>query len=135
MPAIVRGDPGRLRQILINLIGNAVKFTRQGEIVVGVRRLSETAGEVDLLFSVRDTGIGIPLARQKHVFAPFVQADSSSTRTFGGTGLGLSISAQLVEMMQGRIWLESEEGVGSAFHFTVRLGTAPVPVETGVADG
>ncbi len=125
VPEIVQGDPGRLRQILINLIGNAVKFTRQGEVVVGVRRLAETADEVELSFSVRDTGIGIPLSKQQHVFAPFVQADSSSTRTFGGTGLGLSISAQLVEMMQGRIWLESEEGAGSTFHFTVRLGTAP----------
>ncbi len=122
VPEIVRGDPGRLKQILINLIGNAVKFTRQGEVLVRVRRLVETADEVELFFSVRDTGIGIPLSKQEHIFAPFVQGDSSSTRTFGGTGLGLSISSKLVEMMQGKIWLESEEGAGSTFHFTVRLG-------------
>lgn len=120
----MRGDPGRLRQILMNLIGNAVKFTRQGEVVVRVRRLAETADWVELFFSVRDSGIGIPLGKQQHVFTPFVQADSSATRTFGGTGLGLSISSQFVEMMQGRIWLESEEGVGSTFHFTVRGFTA-----------
>jgi two-component system sensor histidine kinase/response regulator len=125
VPEIVRGDPGRLRQILMNLIGNAVKFTRQGEVVVRVRRLAETADEVELLFSIRDTGIGIPLSKQQDVFAPFVQGDSSATRNFGGTGLGLSISSQLVQMMQGRIWLESEEGAGSTFHFTVRLGTTP----------
>ena len=125
LPEIVRGDPVRLRQTLVNLIGNAVKFTRQGEVVVRVRRLSESSGQVELFFSVRDTGIGIPLSKQQHIFAPFAQADSSSTRTYGGTGLGLSISSQLVGMMGGRIWVESEEGVGSTFHFTVRLGAAP----------
>ena len=80
---------------------------------------------MELHFSVKDTGIGIPLNKQQHVFSAFSQADSSSTRMFGGTGLGLTISSQLVEMMGGRIWLESEEGVGSTFHFTVRLGIAP----------
>jgi PAS domain S-box-containing protein len=122
VPSRVLGDPGRLRQILVNLTGNAIKFTERGEIVIRVERLSETAEQVELHFSVKDTGIGIPLSKQKHVFRAFAQADSSSTRTFGGTGLGLTISSQLVEMMGGKIWLESEEGTGSTFHFTVRLG-------------
>jgi two-component system sensor histidine kinase/response regulator len=124
VPYRVLGDPGRLRQILVNLTGNAIKFTERGEVVIQVERLSETAEHVELHFGVRDTGIGIPLAKQKHVFSAFGQADSSSTRTFGGTGLGLTISSQLVELMGGRIWLESEVGTGSIFHFTVRLGRA-----------
>ena len=119
------GDPGRLRQILVNLIGNAIKFTERGEVVVRAELSSQTAQEIELHFSVNDTGIGIPLGKQQHVFSAFAQADSSSTRTFGGTGLGLTISSQLVEKMGGRIWLESEEGIGSTFHFTVRLGVAP----------
>ena len=130
VPSRVLGDPGRLRQILINLTGNAIKFTERGEVLIQVERLSETAEEVELHFSVKDTGIGIPLNKQQHVFSAFAQADGSSTRTFGGTGLGLTISSQLVEMMGGRIWLESEEGIGSTFHFTVRLGIAPGPGQT-----
>jgi PAS domain S-box-containing protein len=122
VPSTVLGDPGRLQQILINLIGNAIKFTERGEVVVRVERLAESTGEVELRFSVEDTGIGIPLNKQRHVFSAFSQADSSLTRKFGGTGLGLTISSQLVEMMGGRIWLESEEGAGSRFQFTVRLG-------------
>jgi two-component system sensor histidine kinase/response regulator len=124
VPFRVLGDPGRLRQILVNLTGNAIKFTERGEVVIRVEVLSETAGDVEFHFSVRDTGIGIPLAKQQHVFNAFSQADSSSTRIFGGTGLGLTISSQLVAMMGGRIWLESEVGAGSIFHFTVHLGKA-----------
>ena len=125
VPSRLLGDPGRLRQILINLTGNAIKFTDRGEVVIRVERLTETADDLELHFSVKDTGIGIPLNKQQQVFSAFSQADSSLTRTFGGTGLGLTISSQLVEMMGGRIWLESEEGTGSTFHFTVRLGIAP----------
>jgi PAS domain S-box-containing protein len=129
VPSRLLGDPGRLRQILINLIGNAIKFTERGEVVVRVEPLSEAGEELELHFSVKDTGIGIPLNKQQHVFGAFSQADSSLTRTFGGTGLGLTISSQLIEMMGGRIWLESEEGRGSTFHFTVRLGIVPARPE------
>jgi PAS domain S-box-containing protein len=124
VPTWLVGDPTRLGQILINLIGNAIKFTDQGEVVLGVERLSDADGSVELHFSVTDTGIGVPADRQKAVFQKFVQGDSSSTRKYGGTGLGLAIATQLVEMMKGRIWLESESGKGSTFHFTVRLGLA-----------
>ena len=122
VPARVIGDPGRLQQIFVNLIGNAIKFTDRGEVVVRAARWSETATEIELCFSVTDTGIGIPRNKQQHVFGAFAQVDSSPTRKFGGTGLGLTISSQLVKKMGGRIWLESEEGSGSEFHFTVRLG-------------
>jgi len=122
VPARMVGDPGRLRQILVNLTGNAIKFTERGKVLIRVERLAETAEDVELHFSVKDTGIGIPQNKQQIVFNAFAQADSSSTRTFGGTGLGLTISSQLVEKMGGRIWLESEVGIGSTFHFTVRLG-------------
>jgi PAS domain S-box-containing protein len=125
VPSRVLGDPGRLRQILMNLTGNAIKFTEHGDVAIRVERWPEIAGEVELHFSVKDTGIGIPLHKQQQVFGAFSQADSSLTRRFGGTGLGLTISSQLVEMMGGRIWLESEEGTGSTFHFTLRLGIAP----------
>jgi PAS domain S-box-containing protein len=121
VPARVVGDPGRLRQILVNLTGNAIKFTDSGRVLIRVERLAETAEDVELHFSVKDTGIGIAPNKQQIVFNAFAQADSSSTRTFGGTGLGLTISSQLVEKMGGRIWLESEAGIGSTFHFTVRL--------------
>jgi len=129
VPSRLVGDPGRLRQILINLTGNAIKFTPRGEVVLRVERLSETAGQVELHFSVKDTGIGIPFDKQHHVFRAFSQADSSSTRMFGGTGLGLTISSQLVEMMGGRIGLESKEGIGSTFHFALPLGIAPAEPE------
>ena len=125
VPYRLLGDPVRLRQILVNLAGNAIKFTEHGGVRIQVERVPSAAMEVELHFSVKDTGIGIPLAKQQHVFSAFVQADNSSTRMFGGTGLGLTISSQLVELMGGRIWLESEEGVGSTFHFTVILGIAP----------
>jgi PAS domain S-box-containing protein len=127
VPSRLLGDPGRLRQILINLTGNAIKFTQHGEIVLRVEPWSEATGHMELHFSVQDTGIGIPPDKQQHVFSAFSQADSSSTRMFGGTGLGLTISSQLVEMMGGRIWLESEEGLGSTFHFTLPLAIAPGP--------
>lgn len=111
------GDPTRLRQILVNLIGNAIKFTEVGEIVVSVEKLAESEDRVKLKFSVRDTGIGIPLERQKAIFDRFTQVDGSTTRKYGGTGLGLTICKQLVELMGGEIGLVSEPGVGSEFWF------------------
>jgi signal transduction histidine kinase/CheY-like chemotaxis protein len=120
----VRGDSGRLRQIVVNLVGNAIKFTSQGEVALIVRAL-EIAGENRLLqFSVSDTGIGIPAEKQKLIFEPFTQADTSTTRKYGGTGLGLTISTRLVERMGGKIWIDSEPGRGTHFHFTARLGVA-----------
>jgi len=122
VPDALIGDPTRLRQIFTNLVGNALKFTAKGEISLEVTL--EEGGEDDVLlrFSVRDTGIGIPLEQQQHIFSAFSQADASTTRRFGGTGLGLAISVKLSSMMQGRIWLESTEGQGSTFFFTARLG-------------
>jgi PAS domain S-box-containing protein len=110
VPTLVIGDPARLRQVLTNLIGNALKFTEQGEIVVEVRKEAESYDCAVLHFSVRDTGIGIPQEKQQLIFDAFSQADSSSTRKFGGTGLGLTISSRLVDLMGGQIWVESEVG-------------------------
>ena len=127
VPATVTGDPSRLRQVLLNLIGNAIKFTSQGEIVVRVKAQSaagKTGKEILLHFEVIDTGIGIPEDKQKAIFEAFTQADGSSTRKYGGTGLGLTISGRLVEMMGGRIWVESEPGSGSTFHFTAQFAPA-----------
>ena len=122
VPAIVRGDPFRLRQILVNLLGNAIKFTAVGEVALRVN-VDQVDGEERLLhFTVSDTGVGIAADVRKLIFDPFTQADSSTTRTYGGTGLGLAISARLVKMMDGEIWVESEPGCGSQFHFTARLG-------------
>jgi CheY-like chemotaxis protein len=117
--------------VLINLIGNALKFTPQGGIFLRVAAEEEAAGEL-LHFSVQDTGIGISSDKQKSIFEAFTQADGSVARQFGGTGLGLSISSRLVEKMNGRIWLESEPGRGSIFHFTVQLKVDPSPAREGV---
>ncbi|HJV94235.1 MAG TPA: response regulator, partial [Azonexus sp.] len=122
VPQRVVGDPTRLRQVIINLVGNAIKFTERGEVALEVVVDQQTEGSVFLRFSIRDTGIGIPLDKQQAIFEAFSQADVSTTRRFGGTGLGLAISARLVQLMDGRIWLESTPGIGSVFHFTIRFG-------------
>ncbi len=121
-PESVCGDPGRLRQIIVNLVGNAIKFTEHGEVVVDVRPEERTENDVCLIFSVRDTGIGVPRNRQHTIFEAFTQVDPSTTRKYGGTGLGLTISAQLAALMGGQIRLESEPGHGSTFHVTARFG-------------
>jgi len=125
VPAVLRGDPGRIRQILINLVGNAIKFTNSGQIVISVRRTKDQEGVVELLFSVADSGIGIPADKQAAVFEAFSQADTSTTRKFGGTGLGLAICQRLVSLMGGVMSVASEEGKGSTFSFTIQ---APVVV-------
>jgi signal transduction histidine kinase/DNA-binding NarL/FixJ family response regulator len=127
IPDAVVGDQIRLRQVLLNLVGNAIKFTERGEVAISVEQfpISDAESEIcNLRFAVRDTGIGIPSSVQERLFKPFAQADASMTRRFGGTGLGLSISKSLVEMMGGTIWGESEQGKGSTFYFTVRLPLA-----------
>ncbi len=121
VPEALFGDPGRIRQILTNLVGNAIKFTKEGEIFVSVDEQSEASGATALHFAVKDTGIGVPLEKQEKIFDAFSQADGSMTRKYGGTGLGLTICVRLVEMMGGRVWLESQPGQGSTFHFTVQL--------------
>jgi PAS domain S-box-containing protein len=123
------GDAGRLRQVLLNLVGNAIKFTDEGEVAVNVLVDQRTTDDVWLRFTVRDTGIGIPEDKQWEIFGAFVQADASTTRRYGGTGLGLAISTQLVEMMDGRMWLDSEPGKGSQFHFVARFEIAGDAVE------
>lgn len=127
VPRAVIGDAGRLQQVLINLLGNAIKFTEVGEIVLRAQPGPDQvdAGSCSIHFSVQDSGIGIPADKQEIIFGAFTQADESTTRRYGGTGLGLAISASLVRAMGGRIWVESEPGMGSTFHFTVVLG---VPV-------
>jgi len=122
----VASDPVRLRQIIVNLVGNAVKFTDSGGVTLSVHKETQEAGHMIARFSVKDTGIGIPPEKQKEIFSSFTQADNSMTRKYGGTGLGLTISRRLVELLGGRIWVESEPGAGSAFHFTARFA---IPAE------
>ena len=128
-PEAVRGDSTRLRQILVNLVGNAVKFTERGEVTVTVagRPAPGSEGDVEVHFAVRDTGIGIPPERMDRLFKPFSQADAATTRRFGGTGLGLVISRRFAEAMGGRMWVESELGRGTTFHFTMVVPPAPPP--------
>jgi PAS domain S-box-containing protein len=145
VPDALIGDPHRLRQIVVNLVGNAIKFTHEGEVVVEVENAVDSyqltvdslrtgphcqlsTDNCQLHFAVRDTGIGIPVEKQKLIFEAFSQADASTTREYGGTGLGLTISLQLVRMMGGRLWLESEVGKGTTFHFTARLERQPQPM-------
>ena len=124
VPEALIGDPGRLRQVILNLVSNAIKFTDEGEVGVNVSVDERGTDDVRLRFTVRDTGIGIPEDKQWEIFGAFVQADTSTTRRYGGTGLGLTISTQLVEMMDGRMWLDSEVGKGTNFHFVARFGLA-----------
>jgi PAS domain S-box-containing protein len=130
VPEVVRGDSSRLRQVVLNLMGNAIKFTQRGEVTLRVNVESADGDDRLLRFTVADTGIGIPPEKQGVIFDPFTQADTSTTRKYGGTGLGLTISSRLVNMMEGKIWVESEVGRGTQFHFTVRFrhcgGKAPV---------
>ncbi len=121
-PCALIGDPGRLRQIVVNLVGNAIKFTERGEVTLRVEEDSHTEQHIRLHCVISDTGIGIPMERQQAIFEAFTQADSSTTRRYGGTGLGLTICSRLVKAMGGRIWVESHIGAGSSFHFTCRLG-------------
>jgi two-component system sensor histidine kinase/response regulator len=122
VPEVVRGDSSRLRQIVVNLVGNSIKFTEKGEIAVKVQVERKEGADFLCRFTVADTGIGIPEDKRELIFKPFSQADTSTTRKYGGTGLGLTISTRLVQMMGGKIWVESEVGQGSQFHFTVCLG-------------
>jgi len=138
VPDLLFGDPDRLRQVVVNLVGNAIKFTAHGDVVLHVQAEPLSPTRVSLHFTVTDTGIGIPGDKQGMIFDAFVQADSSMTRRYGGTGLGLSISSMLVQMMGGDIWVESSEGAGSAFHFTAEFdvpepgraaGVSPLPAD------
>lgn len=127
VPEALLGDPGRIRQILINLVGNAIKFTKHGEVHINVEEQPHEPGLTCLHFAVKDTGVGIPHEQQQKIFEPFSQADGSTTRKYGGTGLGLTISTKLVAMMGGSLWVESEPGRGSTFHFTTRLALQDKP--------
>jgi CheY-like chemotaxis protein len=126
---VARGDSNRLRQILVNLLGNAIKFTSHGEVALSVHVDAEKGDERTLHFTVSDSGIGIPREKLDSIFQPFAQADNSTTRKFGGTGLGLTISKRLVELMGGEIWVESEVGRGTQFHFTAALKVSDKPIE------
>jgi signal transduction histidine kinase/DNA-binding response OmpR family regulator/streptogramin lyase len=133
MPDAVIGDAGRMRQVLLNLVSNAIKFTVQGEVVVTARLEAFNPQQVVLYMSVADSGIGIPEDKQRMIFEPFRQADGSTTRRYGGTGLGLAICSQLVTMMGGRLWVDSTFGVGSTFHFTVALTPVAAPMTEAAA--
>jgi len=133
-PGMLAGDPGRLRQVVVNLVGNAIKFTERGEVTLEVEPESQAEGSAWLHFSIRDTGIGIPTEKQTAIFEAFTQADGSTARRYGGTGLGLTISRRLVEMMGGRIWMESIAGEGSTFHFTARFGLVVPALESSRQD-
>ncbi|MGB6200398.1 MAG: ATP-binding protein, partial [Candidatus Acidiferrales bacterium] len=131
VPEILRGDSNRLRQVIVNLVGNAIKFTDKGEVLLKVQVESEDGDDRTLHFVVADTGIGVLPEKQRVIFDAFSQADSSTTRKYGGTGLGLTISKRLVEKMGGKMWVESELGRGSEFHFLARLGTSEKAVTVG----
>jgi len=131
VPEIVRGDSNRLRQVVVNLLGNAIKFTEEGEVALDVRVDGEIGEDRLLHFTVSDSGIGITPEKQRLIFQPFAQADNSTTRKYGGTGLGLTISKRLVGLMDGQIWVESEVGRGAKFHFTARVKSSEKPVEVG----
>src|SRR4030095_11171064 len=133
VPDDLVGDTGRIGQILVNLVGNAIKFTERGEVAVRVDAEAVTHDTVTLRVAVQDTGIGIAADKSRLIFDAFAQADASTTRRFGGTGLGLAISRRLVERMAGRIWLRREVGRGSTFHFTVELQRAEQPVPKRIA--
>ncbi|MEM9983795.1 MAG: response regulator [Bacteroidota bacterium] len=138
VPPQIVSDPTRISQVLVNLVGNALKFTHEGEVVVKVEKLAHTDQATTLQFGVSDTGIGIPPEKMERLFKPFSQVDASTTRKYGGTGLGLAICRMLVELMGGRIWVESEEGKGTTFFFTIEVGTSDEilesPVKLDVAD-
>jgi two-component system sensor histidine kinase/response regulator len=127
IPNALIGDPGRLRQVIVNLVGNAIKFTQSGEVILRVQTEWKTSQDIQLHFTVSDTGIGIPAEKQTAIFEAFTQAEGSMSRTYGGTGLGLTISSRLVVLMHGRIWVESEMNEGSRFHFTAHFGLQKVP--------
>ena len=127
VPETLVGDPGRIRQIIVNLVGNSIKFTERGEIFVSVKKESETPDSVRLHFAIKDTGVGIQSDKQAKIFEAFSQADGSMARVYGGTGLGLTICTRLVGMMDGRIWVESELNQGSTFHFVVSLTVQQSP--------
>jgi signal transduction histidine kinase/DNA-binding response OmpR family regulator len=134
VPSAGLGDPGRLRQVLVNLVGNAIKFTERGQILVQLQLESQDDQTAVLHYFVSDSGIGVPAEKRAAIFEPFRQADGSTTRKFGGTGLGLSISSTLVELMGGRIWLDSVPHEGSTFHFTVSLRKSEAPIDSAAVD-
>jgi len=133
-PAVLIGDPGRLRQVIVNLVGNATKFTVRGEVVLRVQAVDVTDDDVTLLFTVRDTGIGIAAEKLEAIFMPFEQGDTSTSRQYGGTGLGLAVCQRLVDLMNGRVWVESAVGLGSSFFFSARFGRGEPPGRSRAAE-